>query len=89
MSNIGEEPILEAPHLAEVHKRLFARPAWRADKPLAVELDLWHQAKGELKAALEARGWPLNQDRQLTNLGIENFLLCGIPVVIDDDAHQA
>lgn len=76
----GEQvEIVSAHALADVHRRIFARPRYLNDQLIAVEPEVWHQARGELRDLMERRGWPVlacdKTDRA-------NFLLCGVAVVM-------
>lgn len=77
--------VASAPHVAEVVRRCNERPRCLADRPFAVESDLWHSARGELQNVLSGRGWPLVVDDRLAARGIDNFICYGIAVVVDDD----
>lgn len=85
MTMIGggeQREIVSAHALADVRRRIFDRPLYLHDRPIAVDPQLWHQAQGELRDILEARGWPLLVDDKTE---LPNFLFCGIPVVMSDD----
>lgn len=75
----------DAPHVAEVVRRKSERSACLADRPLAVDQSLWHEARVELETILRDRGWPLVIDDRLAARGIDNFVCYGIPVVMSDD----
>jgi hypothetical protein len=76
----GEQvEIVSAHALADVRRRVFARPHYLADTPIAVDPQTWHQAQGELRHVLELRGWPLLASDKVD---LPNFLLCGVAVVM-------
>ena len=78
----GEEiELVHAPQLAEVRRAIFDRPHYLADRPIAVDHELWHHAQEQLRHVLEARGWPLLASDRCDQ---PNFLLCGVPVVMSD-----
>jgi hypothetical protein len=82
----GEQiELVHAPAVAEVRRRQVARPWYLADRPLAVEPELWHEAQTQLRDALEARGWPLVSDAPLVAKGVNNFMLCGVPIVMREE----
>ncbi len=78
----GEQrEVVQAHAVADVRRMIFNRPLYLHDRPIAVERDLWFQAEGELRHALELRGWPLLVSDKA---GLPNFLLCGVAVVMSD-----
>ena len=79
----GEQrEIVQAHAVADVRHRIFDRPLYMHDRPIAVEPMLWHQAEAELRHALELRGWPLLASDKAP---LPNFLLCGVAVVMSND----
>ena len=77
-------PLVHAPALGEIYRRQYARPHWRQTTPLSIEADLWRQAQGELRDVLAKRGWPILSDAEMSKKGVPNFLLYGVPIVMDD-----
>ena len=79
----GEQrEVVQAHAVADVRRRIFDRPLYLHDQPIAVEPQLWRQAEGELRHALEQRGWPLLASDKVD---LPNFLLWGVAVVMTDD----
>ncbi len=79
----GEQvELVQAHALANVRHRIFDRPHYLADTPIAVDPQLWHQAQDELRHILEQRGWPLLASDKCD---LPNFLFCGVPVVMRND----
>lgn len=77
----GEQvEIVSAHALADVRRRINARPHYLNDTPIAVEPQLWHQAQGELRDILEQRGWPLPASDKVD---LPNFLFAGVAVVMN------
>jgi hypothetical protein len=73
---------VHAPAVADIQRRIVARPHWLADQPLGVEPHLWHEARAQLEAVLKDRGWPLLADGRCDRI---NFLLAGVPIVMAGD----
>jgi hypothetical protein len=73
---------IHAPAVADIQRRISARPLWLADQPIAVEPHIWHEAQAQLLESLKQRGWPLLADGACNRV---NFLLCGVPVVMSGD----
>jgi hypothetical protein len=79
----GEQPeTIITPHLALIANAILKRPLSERSDPLAVEPELWHRARGELQAVLNARGWPMVADKRTFDNGHINFLLYGCPIVM-------
>lgn len=76
--------IVSAPALAEVQRRVVERAPWLRHEALAIDRDLWRDAREEHKQILEARGWALAVDNEMAKRGRQHFLLLGIPIVMDE-----
>lgn len=72
---------VHAPAVAAIQRMILSRPHYLRSEPIAVDQALWIEAQEQLKAALEKRGWPLLASGDCDRM---NFLLMGVPVVIDD-----
>lgn len=76
-----EPPVMNYPALADIMRRLDARPGWNRDQPLVVEPDLWAQAESEMIEGKRLRGY-----NEIARAGIpeRNFLFCGSIIVAKD-----
>lgn len=72
---------VQARALAQVQRRLVERAQWLREQPLALEPDLWLEAREEHHQILNARGWPIAVDSELSKRGVAHFLLHGVPIV--------
>lgn len=75
----GEQTeIVHAPTVARLANRLAQRPAWEADRPLAVDPETYAIAESEMTELQRRRGFPLAR----AAIRQDNFLILGVPVVI-------
>ncbi len=79
-----QDEIVHADAVAQVQRRVVERAQWLREQPLAIDPELWHEARQQLLQILEARGWPLAQDNALYKANIPHFLLHGVPIVMGD-----
>jgi hypothetical protein len=73
-------PLHDVPAVAEVVRRIYDRPPWLRADPLAIEPDLYREARAEYAKALEKRGWPV----PYAEMDRDNFLLRGVTVMIGE-----
>ena len=78
--DISSTPIREPMTLAELTRRLYARPPWLHDLPRVVDVDTFTRARDEMLAIQRERGFPL----ATADIDRDNFLLRGIPVVMSN-----
>lgn len=78
--HVGSTPQREVPVLAQLSRRLIERPLYLHDQPLEVDSGTWKQARDEMVGIQRDRGFPLAS----ANISQANFLLRGVPVVIND-----
>jgi hypothetical protein len=78
----GEQvTLIDAPALAELARRVYALPRYMADRPLAVEPDLYQRGLDELDRVMRDRGWRVAVADWVKQ---PNYLFKGIPVVMAD-----
>jgi hypothetical protein len=85
MTMVGGGEAIEtthAPAVADVERRIRARPHYLADQPLSIEPALWHEAHAQMTGIMKARGWPLVADGACKRV---NFLVSGVPVIMSGD----
>lgn len=80
MNDIGSTPQFEAPTLAKLTHRIDARPGWAVKDPLAVDRGTFDKALSEMTEVQKRRGFPV----PTTSIDKPNFLLRGVPVVMND-----
>lgn len=80
--DVGRTPQREVPALADLTRQINDRPLWMMQDsvPLEVDAETWKCAREEMVAIQRARGFPLAS----AAIDRTNFLLRGIPVVIND-----
>jgi hypothetical protein len=80
--SVGSTPQFDAPALAALSRQLHERPLWQTREavPLEVNPHTWQRANNEMREAMERQGRLV----AAADIGKPNFLLFGIPVVMND-----
>lgn len=83
MLDVGNTPQFEAPTLAALARQINERPLWQIKEalPLLVDPETWHRANTEMREVQERQG---RHVAAASWAPLPNFLLHGIPVVMDD-----
>lgn len=80
MTDVGSTPQLVAPTLADLSARIDGRPSWAVKEPLAIDRDTFERAETEMFDVQKRRGFPVPR----SEMDQPNFLLRGVPVVMND-----
>lgn len=83
MTDVGSTPQFDLPTLVELTRQINERPLWQMGEALPLEVDrqTWHRANAEMKEAMERQGRGVAAAAWAPT---PNFLLRGIPVVMND-----
>jgi hypothetical protein len=81
--DVGRTPQFEAPTLADLTRKIYERPLWQTKEavPFPVDPETWQRANTEMREVMKRQGRPVYAADWAPR---PNFLLQGIPVVMND-----